>query len=178
MAMLFTRRRIQTPRPVALFGEPIVWVDTARYLPATTRFTTSATIPEHIKQQYRAHIACDVSTCLHSLLNRLPDTAFTAVSALCHSARQPWRLFGSQRLSLVNTATTHRPKASVITAAHAGELGTSRQLPALKVGNHCASTHVVIRSSCSGTSAPESASSTSTPLSIRSVIFRAPYILK
>jgi hypothetical protein len=31
MAMLFTRRRIQTPRPVALFGEPVVWVDTARY---------------------------------------------------------------------------------------------------------------------------------------------------
>jgi hypothetical protein len=35
MAMLFTRRRIQTHRPVALFGEPIVWVDTARYLGAT-----------------------------------------------------------------------------------------------------------------------------------------------
>jgi retron-type reverse transcriptase len=32
MAMLFTRKRIQTPRPVALFGEPIVWVDTACYL--------------------------------------------------------------------------------------------------------------------------------------------------
>jgi hypothetical protein len=31
MAMLFTRRRIQTFRPVALFGEPIVWVGTARY---------------------------------------------------------------------------------------------------------------------------------------------------
>jgi hypothetical protein len=35
MAMLFTRRRIQTPRPVALFGKPIVWVDTARYLGVT-----------------------------------------------------------------------------------------------------------------------------------------------
>jgi hypothetical protein len=35
MAMLFTRRRIQTPRPVALFCEPIVWVDTARYLGVT-----------------------------------------------------------------------------------------------------------------------------------------------
>jgi hypothetical protein len=35
MAMLFTRRRIQTPRPVALFGEPKVWVDTARYLEVT-----------------------------------------------------------------------------------------------------------------------------------------------
>jgi hypothetical protein len=32
MAMLFTRGRIQSPRPVALFGGPIVWVDTARYL--------------------------------------------------------------------------------------------------------------------------------------------------
>jgi hypothetical protein len=30
MATLFTRTRIQPPRPVALFGEPIVWVDTAR----------------------------------------------------------------------------------------------------------------------------------------------------
>ena len=30
-AMLFTRRRIQNPHPVLLFGEPIVWVDTARY---------------------------------------------------------------------------------------------------------------------------------------------------
>jgi hypothetical protein len=30
MAMLFTRKRIQSPRPVTLFGEPIVWVDTAR----------------------------------------------------------------------------------------------------------------------------------------------------
>jgi hypothetical protein len=35
MAMLFTRRRIYTPRPVALFGEPIVWVDTARCLGVT-----------------------------------------------------------------------------------------------------------------------------------------------
>jgi hypothetical protein len=35
MAMLFTRRRNQTPRPVALFGEPMVWVDTARYLGVT-----------------------------------------------------------------------------------------------------------------------------------------------
>jgi hypothetical protein len=32
MVMLFTRRRIQNPRAVAVFGEPIVWVDTARYL--------------------------------------------------------------------------------------------------------------------------------------------------
>jgi hypothetical protein len=29
MAMLFTRGQIQLPRPVALIGEPIVWVDTA-----------------------------------------------------------------------------------------------------------------------------------------------------
>jgi hypothetical protein len=35
MAMLFTRGQIQSPRPVALFGEPIVWVDTARYLGVT-----------------------------------------------------------------------------------------------------------------------------------------------
>jgi hypothetical protein len=35
MAMLLTRGQIQPPRPVALFGEPIVWVDTARYLGVT-----------------------------------------------------------------------------------------------------------------------------------------------
>jgi hypothetical protein len=35
MVMIFTRKRIQTPRPVALFCEPIVWVDTARYLGVT-----------------------------------------------------------------------------------------------------------------------------------------------
>jgi hypothetical protein len=32
ITMLITRKQIQPPRPVALFGEPIVWVDTARYL--------------------------------------------------------------------------------------------------------------------------------------------------
>ena len=33
-AMLFAKadRRIPKPRPVRLFGEPIRWVDTARYL--------------------------------------------------------------------------------------------------------------------------------------------------
>jgi hypothetical protein len=31
-AMLFTSKRIQNLRPVLLFGEPIIWVDTARYL--------------------------------------------------------------------------------------------------------------------------------------------------
>ena len=31
-AMLFTPRRIEKPRPVGLFGEPIVWVDAARFL--------------------------------------------------------------------------------------------------------------------------------------------------
>ena len=35
IAILFTRRRIQTPRPVALFGEPIVLVETAQYLRVT-----------------------------------------------------------------------------------------------------------------------------------------------
>jgi hypothetical protein len=30
--ILFTRMRIQNPCPVLLFGEPIVWVDVARYL--------------------------------------------------------------------------------------------------------------------------------------------------
>jgi hypothetical protein len=31
-AMLFSRRLIQKPRPVQLFGEPILWVDAVRYL--------------------------------------------------------------------------------------------------------------------------------------------------
>jgi hypothetical protein len=35
MAMLFTRGQIQAPRRVAFFGEPIVWVDTSRYLRVT-----------------------------------------------------------------------------------------------------------------------------------------------
>jgi hypothetical protein len=35
MAMLFIRGRIQPRRPVALFGEPIVLVDTARHLGVT-----------------------------------------------------------------------------------------------------------------------------------------------
>jgi hypothetical protein len=48
MAMLFTRRRIQTPRPFALFGEPIVWVDTARYLVVT--FDKRLTWSTHIDQ--------------------------------------------------------------------------------------------------------------------------------
>jgi hypothetical protein len=33
--MLFTRGRIQPPRPVVVFGEPIVWADRARYLGVT-----------------------------------------------------------------------------------------------------------------------------------------------
>ena len=35
MANFLTRRHIQNPRPVALCGEPIVWVDAARYLGVT-----------------------------------------------------------------------------------------------------------------------------------------------
>ena len=34
-AMPFTRRLFQNPRPVLLFGEPIVWVDTAHYMGVT-----------------------------------------------------------------------------------------------------------------------------------------------
>ena len=34
-AMSFSSRRIQNPRPALLFGEPIVWVDTTRYLGVT-----------------------------------------------------------------------------------------------------------------------------------------------
>jgi hypothetical protein len=48
MAMLFARRRMQTPRPVGLFGEPIVWDDTARYLGVTLdkRLTWSSHIDQ------------------------------------------------------------------------------------------------------------------------------------
>jgi hypothetical protein len=52
MAMLFTRKRIQTPRPVALFGEPIVWVDTARYLGVTLdRRLTWATHIDQVRKK-------------------------------------------------------------------------------------------------------------------------------
>jgi hypothetical protein len=47
-AMLFTRKRIQEPQPVQLFGEPILWVDAARCLGVIldTRLTWSS----HINQ--------------------------------------------------------------------------------------------------------------------------------
>jgi hypothetical protein len=43
-----TTRRVQRPRPPQLFGKPIQWVETARYLGVTldTRFTWSA----HVNQ--------------------------------------------------------------------------------------------------------------------------------
>jgi hypothetical protein len=48
IAMLFTRRRIQKPRPVQHFGEPILWVDAARYLGVIldTRLTWSSHIDQ------------------------------------------------------------------------------------------------------------------------------------
>jgi hypothetical protein len=47
-AMLFTRRHIQKPRPVQLFGEPILWVDAARYLGVIldTRLTWSSHVDQ------------------------------------------------------------------------------------------------------------------------------------
>jgi hypothetical protein len=47
-AMLFTRWRIQKPRPVQVFGEPILWVDAARYLGVIldTRLTWSSHIDQ------------------------------------------------------------------------------------------------------------------------------------
>jgi hypothetical protein len=47
-AMLFPRRRIQKPRPVQLFGEPILWVDAALYLGVIldTRLTWSSHIDQ------------------------------------------------------------------------------------------------------------------------------------
>jgi hypothetical protein len=47
-AMLFTRTRIQKPRPVQLFGETILWVDAARYLGVIldTRLTWSSHIDQ------------------------------------------------------------------------------------------------------------------------------------
>jgi hypothetical protein len=66
MAMLFTRRLIQTPRPVALFGEPIVWVDTASYLGMT--FDKRLTSSTHIDQvRKKASLRLGV---LDPLLNR------------------------------------------------------------------------------------------------------------
>jgi hypothetical protein len=67
-AVLFakTTRCIQRPRPVQLFGEPIQWVDTARYLGVTldTRLTWSA----HVNQVGRK--AAQRLGVLGPLLNR------------------------------------------------------------------------------------------------------------
>jgi hypothetical protein len=51
-AMLFSRRRIQNPRLVQLLGEPIVWVDAARYLGVIldTRLTWSSHI-DHVRKK-------------------------------------------------------------------------------------------------------------------------------
>ena len=45
MAMLFTCWRIQTPRSVVLFGEPIVWVDKTHYLEVTHDKRVKGTMP-------------------------------------------------------------------------------------------------------------------------------------
>jgi hypothetical protein len=65
-AMLFTQRHIQNPRPVLLFGEPIVWVDTACYLGVTLdkRLTWSSHIDQVRKKASRR------LGVLGSLLNR------------------------------------------------------------------------------------------------------------
>jgi hypothetical protein len=52
MAMLFSRRRIQTPRPVALFSESIVWVDRFLYLGLTFgKRLTWATHIDHVRKK-------------------------------------------------------------------------------------------------------------------------------
>jgi hypothetical protein len=53
--MLFTRRRIQNPRPVKLFGEPIVWVNTALYLGVILdkRLTWSLYVDQVMENAYK-----------------------------------------------------------------------------------------------------------------------------
>jgi hypothetical protein len=72
MAMLFTRGRIQSPRPVALFGEPVVWVDTARYLGVTLdkRLTWSTHI-DQVKKKASQRLGV-----LGPLLNRRNGLSF------------------------------------------------------------------------------------------------------
>jgi hypothetical protein len=55
MAMPFTRRHIQTPQPVAHFGEPIVGVHTALYLGVTLdkRLTWSTHVDQVRKEAYQ-----------------------------------------------------------------------------------------------------------------------------
>jgi hypothetical protein len=66
MALLFTGMRIQTPRPVALFGEPIVWVDTACYLGVTLdRLLTWATHIDQVRKKASQRLGV-----LGALLNR------------------------------------------------------------------------------------------------------------
>jgi hypothetical protein len=69
MAMLFTLGRIQSPRPVALFGKPIVWVDTAHYLGVTLdkRLTWSTHI-DQVRKKASQRLGV-----LGPLLNRRSD---------------------------------------------------------------------------------------------------------
>ena len=64
--MFFTRWRIQNPRPVLLLGEPIVQVDTARYLGVTLgkRLTWSSHIAQ-VRKKTSQKLGV-----LRSLLNR------------------------------------------------------------------------------------------------------------
>jgi hypothetical protein len=72
MAMLFTRRHIQNPRPVLLFGEPIVMVDTARYVGVTP--DKLLTWSSHIDQVRKR--ASQWLGVLGSLLNRRSGISF------------------------------------------------------------------------------------------------------
>jgi hypothetical protein len=67
-AMLFTKttRHVQRPRPSQLFGEPIQWIETARYLGVNldTRLTLSA----HVNQVWKK--AAQRLGLLSPLLNR------------------------------------------------------------------------------------------------------------
>jgi hypothetical protein len=71
--MLSTRRLIQKPRPVLLFGDPILWVDTARYLGMT--HDKWLTWSSHIDQVRKT--AAQRLEVLGSLLNRKSGLSIT-----------------------------------------------------------------------------------------------------
>jgi hypothetical protein len=95
MAMLFTRRRIRTPRPVALFGKPIVWVDTARYLGVTLdKQLTRSTHIDEVRKKSSQRLGI-----LSSVLNRRSGLSITKgvllirqlIRPMINYARPAWR---------------------------------------------------------------------------------------
>ena len=91
-AMLFTRRRIQKSRPVQLFGEPIAWVDAARYLGVI--LDTQLTWSSHIDQVRKK--AAQRMGVLGPLLHRRSGVSIRNVVLLYKQLIRPVMDYGCQ----------------------------------------------------------------------------------